>query len=150
MRHYRELNLGKARELSPGPNRVGRPVAGPQSKSWTVEHKHSRFVGFIDPVQFRRGTGRRERSVNHSALLCGPTQWAVPESRMEDRSMSDVQTRPAGVIIAFPDASARRLRAPVAEGEPRGEILLFTGVRYERMDPVDPSHLAGGTKRRRS
>ncbi len=64
--------------------------------------------------------------------------------------MSDIQNRPAGVIIAFPDASARRHRAPLAEGGPRGEILLFTGVRYERMDPADTSHLAGGTKRRRS
>jgi len=63
--------------------------------------------------------------------------------------MSDVQNRPAGVIIAFPDASARRLRAPLAEGGPRGEILLFTGVRYERMDSVDPSHLSDGTKRHR-
>ena len=68
---------------------------------------------------------------------------------MEDRSMSDIQNRPAGVIIAFPDASARRLRAPLTEGEGRGEILLFTGVRYERMDSVGPSHLSDGTKRRR-
>ncbi len=63
--------------------------------------------------------------------------------------MSDIENRPAGVIIAFPDASARRIRAPLTEGERRGEILLFTGVRYERMEPVDPSHLSDGTKRRR-
>ena len=60
--------------------------------------------------------------------------------------MSDVQVRSSGVIIAFPEPSANRPRSPLGDTEPRGEILLFTGVRYERMEPRPASD---GTKRRR-
>ena len=49
--------------------------------------------------------------------------------------MSDAQTRSAGVIIAFPDPESRPLRSAPGADEPRGEILLFTGVRYERFEP---------------
>ncbi|MDJ1159049.1 hypothetical protein QNA08_12460 [Chelatococcus sp. SYSU_G07232] len=37
-----------------------------------------------------------------------------------------------GVVVAFPEAAARPRRARPAAGEPCGEILLFTGIRYER------------------
>ena len=64
--------------------------------------------------------------------------------------MSDVQNRTTGVILAFPEAAARPPRAPLAEGEPRGEILLFTGVRYERVGPSSgPSRFSDGSRRRR-
>ncbi len=64
--------------------------------------------------------------------------------------MSDVENRSTGVVIALPGPSARRPRVPLAEGEPRGEILLFTGVRYERIEPTSgPSHFSDGTRRRR-
>jgi hypothetical protein len=44
------------------------------------------------------------------------------------------------VVIAFPDAADRPQRPSLNAGEPRGEILLFTGVRYERPAPsTDPS-----------
>ena len=49
--------------------------------------------------------------------------------------MAEIQTRSAGVIVAFPDPSARPRRSALSADEPRGEILLFTGVRYERLEP---------------
>jgi hypothetical protein len=36
-----------------------------------------------------------------------------------------------GTLLAFPTAPRPR-RASAAADEPRGQILLFTGVRYER------------------
>jgi hypothetical protein len=49
--------------------------------------------------------------------------------------MGDVQTRSAGVIITFPDPASRPNRSALSADVPRGEILLFTGVRYERLEP---------------
>jgi hypothetical protein len=48
--------------------------------------------------------------------------------------MDDV-LRPSAEIIAFDWTSARMARTSLREHEPRGEILLFTGVRYERLEP---------------
>jgi hypothetical protein len=48
-----------------------------------------------------------------------------------------VQARSSAVLIPFPGSVARATRSPLRDGEPRGEILLFTGVRYERQ--VDPN-----------
>lgn len=48
--------------------------------------------------------------------------------------MQDMWTRSSGVIIPLPDIADRPQR-PLQSGEPRGEILLFTGVRYERPAP---------------
>ncbi|MEA1831097.1 hypothetical protein U8607_03290 [Methylobacterium durans] len=39
----------------------------------------------------------------------------------------------AGNVLAFPPAGARPVRREAAAGEARGEILLFLGVRYERL-----------------
>ncbi len=49
--------------------------------------------------------------------------------------MQDVWTRSPGVVIAFPDVDERPQRPLLSPNEPRGEILLFTGVRYERPSP---------------
>jgi len=49
--------------------------------------------------------------------------------------MGEDQSRMAAVIIAFPDPSSRPSRSLSRPEEPRGEILLFTGVRYERLEP---------------
>ncbi|MEE1611256.1 hypothetical protein [Microvirga sp. CF3016] len=49
--------------------------------------------------------------------------------------MRDVWTRSPGVVIAFPDHMERPRRPTLSADEPRGEILLFTGVRYERPSP---------------
>ncbi|MBJ6126222.1 hypothetical protein [Microvirga splendida] len=46
--------------------------------------------------------------------------------------MQDVWTRSPGVVIAFPNVTERPARPHLPADEPRGEILLFTGVRYER------------------
>lgn len=41
--------------------------------------------------------------------------------------------KPSAALIAFPGPEARRTRRTAGSGEPRGEILLFLGVRYERL-----------------
>ena len=62
-----------------------------------------------------------------------------------------------GAVLPFRAASGRPARRPFGDDEPRGEILLFTGVRYERQSepgPTSPnSPLAAGrpgSRRRRS
>jgi hypothetical protein len=67
--------------------------------------------------------------------------------------MQDVWTRSPGVVIAFPDINERPQRPHLSANEPRGEILLFTGVRYERPSPnPGPSRpfASSGPGRRRS
>lgn len=67
--------------------------------------------------------------------------------------MQDVWTRSPGAVIALPDISERPPRPHLSATEPRGEILLFTGVRYERQAPnPGPSRplLSNGRTRRRS
>lgn len=67
--------------------------------------------------------------------------------------MQDVWTRSPGVVIAFPDSNERPQRPVLSAHEPRGEILLFTGVRYERPSPnPGPSRpfASNGPGRRRS
>ncbi|WP_112663120.1 hypothetical protein [Microvirga flavescens] len=68
--------------------------------------------------------------------------------------MDDFWTRSRGVVIAFPDASMRPNRPSLAQDEPKGEILLFTGVRYERPTPNPgpsrPFASHGPSRRRRS
>jgi len=67
--------------------------------------------------------------------------------------MQDLWTRSPAVVIAFPDSAERPQRPLPSADEPRGEILLFTGVRYERPSPSSgPSRPAAsnGPGRRRS
>ena len=67
--------------------------------------------------------------------------------------MQDVWTRSPGVVIAFPDISERPPRPHLSASEPKGEILLFMGVRYERPAPnPEPSRpvASSGSRRRRS
>ncbi len=67
--------------------------------------------------------------------------------------MHDVWTRSPGVVIAFPDPDERPQRPSLSADERRGEILLFTGVRYERPAPTPgPSRpfASNGPSRRRS
>ncbi len=59
--------------------------------------------------------------------------------------MGDASSRPTGTLIPFPDSSARPQRPALSADDPRGEILLFTGIRYERLaepspEPADPGH----------
>jgi hypothetical protein len=67
--------------------------------------------------------------------------------------MHEIWTRSPGVVIAFPDAAERPQRPLLSADEPKGEILLFTGVRYERPSPnPGPSRpfVFNGPGRRRS
>ena len=71
----------------------------------------------------------------------------------KEAKMQDVWTRSSAVVIAFPDAAERPQR-PLAANEPRGEILIFTAVRYERPTPnpgpTRPFASRGPSTRRRS
>lgn len=70
--------------------------------------------------------------------------------------MIEVGTRAAGVVIPFTATHPRRARPAAANAQARGEILLFTGVRYERMPEPNPEPPAlvgqsgAGRRRRRS
>ena len=64
--------------------------------------------------------------------------------------MDDLQAASAGVVTALPDPAARPRRSAPGPDEPRGLILLFTGVRYERPEPNPrPSSPAASDRRRR-
>lgn len=52
-----------------------------------------------------------------------------------------------GMVIPWLGRSAGKARRPPDEGEPRGQILFFTGVRYERNDDAGGS-AADAAKRR--
>ncbi|WP_155912070.1 hypothetical protein [Methylobacterium sp. 77] len=70
---------------------------------------------------------------SHSAT----THLGEPLVGQGDRSMS----RPTASIVAFQQPAARRFRRDDEDGgAARGAILLFTGVRYERMpEPAAPA-----------
>ncbi|KQP11305.1 hypothetical protein ASF28_09770 [Methylobacterium sp. Leaf99] len=62
-------------------------------------------------------------------------------------------TRPTATVVTFPAAGRRRFRrADDAAPDPRGAILLFTGIRYERMaepeNPAEPDKRAPRLRRR--
>ena len=63
--------------------------------------------------------------------------------------MAEVRTHEMGVVIPFPDMASRGLRPVQPSSGPRGEILLFTGIRYEWQPEPTPSAplLPGGTPR---
>ena len=67
--------------------------------------------------------------------------------------MGEVQAS-TGAVIPFPGAAGRPSRPALRADEPRGEILLFTGVRYERQveptpGPFKPLASEGQRKARR-
>jgi hypothetical protein len=73
--------------------------------------------------------------------------------------MAEVQAQRMGVVIPFPGPASRPLRPALRADQPRGEILLFTGVRYEwqpepNPEPSKPALPHGsarsGRRRRRS
>jgi hypothetical protein len=69
--------------------------------------------------------------------------------------MGEVQAS-TGAVIPFPGSAYRPSRPALRADEPRGEILLFTGVRYERSfaslepSPVSSGRSKAGRPRRRS
>jgi hypothetical protein len=58
--------------------------------------------------------------------------------RTVEEEMKKVELRASGDIVPFPDAASRVTRRPSVEGEARGVIVLFTGVRYDRLPEVPP------------
>jgi hypothetical protein len=46
--------------------------------------------------------------------------------------MNQMQTTTGGTVIPFRSPDGRYRRTVLPDGEQRGAILLFTGVRYER------------------
>jgi hypothetical protein len=64
--------------------------------------------------------------------------------------MGEVQAQPTGVVIPFPDPASRGMRPMQANNGPRGEVLLFTGIRYDwqpEPNPASPSPLVSGGPR---
>ncbi len=53
-----------------------------------------------------------------------------------ERPSTFFRERAPAAVIPFPEAPARRLRRE-DDDAPRGQILLFTGVRYERLPDAD-------------
>ena len=54
-------------------------------------------------------------------------------SRSPADPLRKAHTTTTAALIPFPGTEARRTRRIVHSGEQRGEILLFLGVRYERL-----------------
>ena len=64
--------------------------------------------------------------------------------------MGEVQVQPKGKVIPFPDAASRGPRPLSSSNGPRGEILLFTGIRYDwqpEPNPAAPTPLPPGGQR---
>ena len=70
--------------------------------------------------------------------------------------MQLVEARFTGVVIPLPDIAQRPPRPALGAHEPRGEIVLFMGVRYERLvdsvaeAPVEAAPPRVRRRRRRS
>lgn len=52
------------------------------------------------------------------------------------RPSAFLRERAPAAVVPFPKAPARRIRRE-DDDAPRGQILLFTGVRYERLPDAD-------------
>ncbi|MBD8907238.1 hypothetical protein MZTS_11020 [Methylorubrum zatmanii] len=52
-------------------------------------------------------------------------------------ALSQRERNPTGCVIPFVAGTGRRFRRE-ADDAPRGQILLFTGVRYERLPEAAP------------
>ena len=67
--------------------------------------------------------------------------------------MGDVQARTKGVVVNFPAPAFRPARPGPSADEPRGKILLYMGVRYERLPERGPEpskpYLSDGPSRTR-
>ena len=78
--------------------------------------------------------------------------WVDRCTGAKERIMGEVRTQEAGVVIPFPDTASRGLRPIQPSSGPRGEILLFTGIRYEWQPEPTPAPsaplLPGGTTSR--
>ena len=55
------------------------------------------------------------------------------ERRTIPPAPAEIAPRPSGVVVALPARTARPVRRTPVTGEARGEVVLFLGVRYERL-----------------
>jgi hypothetical protein len=62
-----------------------------------------------------------------------------PDRSHQTRDAERSSERPTAVVVALPTAG-RRFRRP-DDDAPRGAIVLFTGVRYERMPDAEAPRL---------
>jgi hypothetical protein len=62
--------------------------------------------------------------------------------------MAEIQPS-TGAVVPFPGSAYRPSRPALRADEPRGEILLFTGVRYERSIATssEPTPAASGASK---
>lgn len=70
------------------------------------------------------------------------------DPRLSEDATERAPVRRGASILPFAHATGRRFRRVAEMTEPNGAILLFTGVRYERMDhddarPAGLGHPAG-------
>ncbi len=62
-----------------------------------------------------------------------------PRTTLSKARDAAAESRPSALVVALPQALTRRVRREAMPDEaPLGRILLFTGVRYERMAEVVP------------
>ncbi|WP_342105573.1 hypothetical protein [Methylobacterium sp. SI9] len=61
------------------------------------------------------------------------SQETLDRPRTRVVAMGDTAPAAHAIVIPFPGPEARRAHRIPRSGEPRGEILLFLGVRYERL-----------------
>lgn len=52
--------------------------------------------------------------------------------------MAHLEPTPGGTVVAFRSTGSKSRRAAVPSGTERGAILLFTGIRYDRMHQDRP------------
>ena len=74
--------------------------------------------------------------------------------RTVEEEMNKVERRSSGDIVPFPHAASRANRRPLGADEPRGVVVLFTGVRYDRKPELPPGPFGplashGSPRRRR-
>jgi len=55
------------------------------------------------------------------------------ERRTLPSPAAEAPARPCGIVIPLPARTSRPTRPAPSAGEARGEVLLFLGVRYERL-----------------
>lgn len=93
----------------------------------------------VPPGTATAGVGRRggNRLLTLPRLSEPEMPSRVPSARGAERFMQVLKKR-RGQVIPFPPASRRQTRPAPAADEPRGEILLFMGVRYERQPEPGP------------
>ena len=87
--------------------------------------------------QIRRDN--RSMGSNHpNSCQSADLQTSGAEDAMSNK-VNNLATPASDNVASFADFAASRIRRPLAYDEPRGKVLLFTGVRYDRAIDSGPS-----------